>query len=118
MNVSLGDVARHQTQNKGLRKIDAKDLRIIVRVAMHRLRLHFNIVKPGNRHALQKVLNVPVTALSRVGVWLLVNVEIPIIEGRLVRALQFLVLHKVTIEAPILRLHRRLPKTRLDQAIR
>ena len=46
-----------------------------MRVAVHRLRVHLDVVEPRLRHAFEKILDVTVTALARIGVRLFVEAE-------------------------------------------
>ena len=118
MDVAFGDIARHDAEDEGLGEVDAEDGGIVMRVAMHGRGLHFEVVEAGDGHAFQEVLDVAVTALARVGVRLLVEIEVAVIEGAFVRALQLLVLHEVAVEFPILRFHRRFAETCLDETVR
>ena len=118
MNVTRGDIAGHDAEDEGLGEVDAEDGGIVMRVAMHRGGLDFEVVEAGDGHALLEVLDVAVAALSCVAVRLLVNIEVAVVEGAFVRALQLLVLHEVAVELPILRLRRRFAESCLDEAIR
>ena len=52
---------------------------------MHRLREDLDIVEPGDRYAFEKVLDMSVAALPRVGIRLLIQAEKRVVEGRLMR---------------------------------
>ena len=86
-----------------------------MRVAVHRLGVDFNVVKSRDRHAFQKILDVSVTALSRIRVGLFVETKVLEVEDALVRAGQFFVLPEVVGEVPRLWLHRGFAKTSLHQ---
>jgi hypothetical protein len=118
VDVPLGDITGNNAQNEGLRKIDPKDRRVIVRIAIHRLGLDLEIIKARDRHPLLKVFNVTIAALARIGVGLLVEVEIAIVEYPLVRAAQLFVLHEVAVEMPTLRLHHGLAQTGFHKPFR
>ena len=118
MDVALGDVAGNDAEDERLREVDAEDLRIIVRVAMHRLCFDFEIVEASDGHALQEVFDVAVAALARIGVRLLVDVEVAEVEHLFVRALQLFVLHEVLVEVPLLRFHDRLAETGFHHPVR
>jgi hypothetical protein len=74
--------------------------KIVMRIAVQRLRVDLDVVEAGDGHALEKILDVPVAALPRVGVRLLVKAEILVVEGSLVRSRQLLVLQEVAVEIP------------------
>ena len=84
---------------------------------MHRLREDLDIVEPGDRHAFEKVLDMSVATLPRVGIRLLIQAEKLIVEGRLMRPRQLLVLHEIFREVPGLRRHFRPAEAGLDEAV-
>ena len=88
-----------------------------MRIAVHRLGQHLDVIEPGHRYALEKIFDVPVSALPRIGVRLLVQAEVTEIEGGLVRTLQLLVLDEMPLEVPGLRLQRRPTQTGFDQTV-
>lgn len=88
-----------------------------MRIAMHRLRFDFEIIQTGDGHALLEVFDVTIATLASVGVGLLVEVEVAIIERGFVRSLQLFVLHEVAVEVPLLGLRRWLAQARFDKAI-
>ena len=117
MDVVLGRVPGNDTEEKRFGEIDTEDGGVVVRVAMHRLREDLDIVEPGDRYAFEKVLDMSVAALPRVGIRLLIQAEKLIVEGRLMRPRQLLVLHEIFREVPGLRRHFRPAEAGLDEAI-
>ena len=117
VDVPLGDVAGHDAEDEGFGQVDPEDGGVVVGVAMHGRRLDIDVVEAGDGHALLEVLDVAVAALAGVGVRLFVDVEIAVVEGAFVRALQLLVLHEVTVEAPVLRLQGGLAEAGFDETV-
>ena len=117
MDVALRDVARHDAEDEWLRQIDAEDGGVVMGVTVHRRRLDLEVVEARDRHALLKVLDVPVAALTGVGVRLLVEVEVAEVEGAFVRAVKLLVLDEVLVETPGLRRSGRLAEAGFDESV-
>ena len=88
-----------------------------MRVAVHRLRQDLDIIEPRHRHAFEKVFDVAVAALPRVGVRLLVKAQIAVVEGGFVRPGELLVLDKVARKAPDLRRRLGPAETGLDETV-
>src|SRR6056297_3799691 len=116
MDVSFGHVTGDDGKLEGLREIDPKNFGIVVGVAVHRLGVNFDVIQARYRHALQKIFDVCVTALSSIRVGLFVKREVLIVEYAFVRPGEFFVLPKIVGEVPFLWLELRLTETGLDQS--
>ena len=117
VDVALCDITGDNADAERLGEIDPEDLRIIVRVPMHRLGVDLDLVETRDRYALEEVFNMSVAALSGVCVRLLVKAEEFVVEGLFMRAAEFFVLLEVLREMPGFRLHRRFAEPTLDEAV-
>ena len=117
MDVTFRDVAGHDAKDERLREVDAEDDGIVMGVAMQGRGLDLDIIEARDRHALPEVFDVAVAALTGVGVWLLVDIEVAEVEGALMRARQLFVLDEVLVETPGLRRGGRLAQAGFDEAV-
>ena len=89
-----------------------------MRVSVHRLSMHLDIVETGNRHPAEEVLNVSVSTLASIRVGLFVQGQEFEFEEVAMGTREFFVLLEVVGEVPALWFHRLFAKPGVHQSIR